>query len=378
MIVLPSRLQELLASTTTEAFLSQHFESKELRSVVRVQYRLDDFEHLLWAHERSLHDTLTACSRQGAEVPPRRAGNKDLFGWAVQRYRSGSALHFADVHCIEGWAARLAGDCALHLRSHVSIDALAVPPDGDAVDLGFLEAPDCILIQATGSISFTAGGLSGHKTVLEPGDCLYIPNFESLTASARAGHGVCFIVQVNPLSIIDLAETLAEVAGEADARLRETAVPGGGASLAMGAHLLRSLASSPEIMRRSADRLILRLADEHKPAPGGHMLATHHAMCLHSGSILKLRTGVILALENHAEGLYVYIPGAGGIPAKESQPSGLLFPAGARELLEAVATKTSAFCAADLPQSYSDQARLATLRALMTEGVLEMAEASPQ
>lgn len=385
--------QDIVAPIPPAKFVHEFYGSQAIRLKLRQPpaFGVDDFERLLWDQEALLSEHLSVYDASGAIPLPRRREGKDLFRWAIERGRQGSVLRFVSAHRVLPWAARLAGDSAHHLIASVEIDVLLVPCCNLAGACGLLDgAPDLIIVQSAGRsrwcVEAEAACMSrlperqdtGHVE-LAPGDVLYLPKAWVGGICTEDAFSVCAVLRVLPKTRADLLRALIEAVTEQDSRFRRTVSQDPyrmARSYAKALQALELYGKSPELLRRAWEKLRIRLADEHRPLPGGHFAAARAAGQFGTNDQVRQRSGVSMAVSRTPTNVYVYVAGLGGVCARESEPGGLLFPPDAMGLVSAIANSQGTFCISDLPDEYSERARLATVRRLIEEGALEVVVSS--
>lgn len=384
-----SSLSELIAPMGLQDFIEEVLgRSTRLfpgsQKVQRPTFDMEDFEALLWCNEPRLHEHLSVCGSHGDVALPRRPRSKDLFRWSVDRYCAGCTLGFQRAELVLPWAAGLAGDAAARLLSRASVEILLLPertaPGARSVGLD----EDVLVLQTSGkSLWRPCNGpgdtrldaRGGEAVLLEPGDAVYLPASWAYLASPQCGPSITVLLHLRALMPHDLLECIIEIMVEEDADLRrsvpltEDALRG---AYALAVAKVESLAASSELNRRAWDRLMLRLADEYRPAPGGHLSGARVAASVTTGSILRKRRGAPWVVSSREDAVYVFVPGLGGVAERESQPGGLMFPAVARGLLSAILEVDGTFLLSDLPAEFSERALLATVRTLVRAGALEV------
>jgi hypothetical protein len=381
--MMPTSLEAVIAPTTPQHFASAVFGGPSIRlgpGSAACRFGIEDFEALLWAQEPLLTEHLAVFSSTDTLHPPRRRQHKDLFRWAVEQYRDGKTLRFADAHRVLPWVSQLAADCSRRLLSRVNADLVLL---GDATSLAFGLAykTDLLVVQTSGRTMWNLAPTVDHAdgqerdVPLVQGESLYVCG-DRARAVAAMGPAISLVLHVRPCTPADLLESLVEVVAEGDPQFRLTVpqdVDALQATWAQAVNRLRAEGASEGIVHRAWDRVRLRLADEHRPAPGGLMTAAESAARLTTESLVQIRPGGGFLCSDTEGGVYVYVPGLGGVSERESQPGGLIFPAESRELLNAILQRRGPFRASDLPAAYTLRARLATVRSLFADGALEHA-----
>ncbi|MFJ1271718.1 JmjC domain-containing protein [Pseudomonas aeruginosa] len=251
-------------------------------------------------------------------------------------------------------------------------------------------APDLIIVQLAGCSRWRVnveaaymGRLSELQELayvdLAPGDVLYLPKAWVGGVCSAEDFSVCAILRVFPKTQADLFRALIEAVTEQDAGFRRTVSQDLGRMARSYAEALQALelyGKSAELLRKAWEKLRLRLADEHRPLPGGHFAAVRVAAQFDTNDQVRQRSGISMAVSQTPTDVYVYVAGLGGICAQESEPGGLLFPPDALGLVSAIANSQGTFRISDLPDEYSERARLATVRRLIQEGALEVVVSS--
>lgn len=383
-IIAPETPQKF--SRSTFGALVRHYPRAEQHRCLNLDF--EAFERLLWCHERELPDRLAVHSTEGGVDLPRRAAAKDLFRWAVDRYAEGCTLRFDRIQEVDPLIAGLARDLSQTLLADVFATALLLPADTQARNLGWASDCDHLIIQTTGNSTWRwsltmapadgapSGG--GHQE-LHAGDALYLPHGAVVEVSTQ-DPAVSVVFVIRPFTTGHLLECLIEVATEADVLLRRSApaeqydldVAYRSALGRLNAHVRDS-----EMVANAWRRLRLRIADQHKPTVGGHLAALASLPTLETSSRVEAREGALFARGNLEEGLYLYVPGLGGVRVEDSEPGGLMLPHSASSLLEELEHSRRPFSAQELSDDYSMRARMALVRKLLREGVLRIA-ASPR
>jgi len=384
--LIPTSLSELLNGINTEIFISDflgrhsHLSRLETSHQKYGEESLEQFELLLWSHEQRLQKHLCVEDSTGPCVTPRRRASKDLFRWAVDQYMNGKILTLADIQDIEPTAADLARDVAQHLLAKVSLDFILIP-QATQLRLPFIHSfGDIFVVQLRGESKYSAslaGGLNSLETItgtLKSSDALYIPNIQCLSLSPCVGYSSVVLLRVLPFTSGDYLDCLIEVATENISELRKT-LPLNESALSAyrsSVTLLSKCATDPDMRKLAWEKLRLRIADSYRPNVGGHLSVAQCSNNFNSTTLVQVRKGAIYAFAEVDTGVYVYVPGLGGVSESESLPGGLIFPKKAMPLLEWISEKNCPFCANDLPKDFSKNARMATVHRLLLEGALEL------
>lgn len=352
------------------------------------QFGLEHFEELLWQHEQVLSTQLAVYGLTGGITVPRRHQNKDLFTWSIDQHLAGNNLRLEDVHKMLPWAASLAGDTAKRLLSRVTVDVVFMSNMMVANLNGLTNHQlDFLIIQTSGVSNWefnaaTSANLEssniGGLVNLKPGEAMYLPCGLLRSAKSGSDYSLSVILKIKPLTAADFLEALVEVATEDDSQMRfsvASAEPVMAERYRLGLARLAAHSSSSEANRRAWEHLQIRIADEYRPIPGGRLIAAHQYMDLTRESLVRVRYGSIVAIAELENGVYLFVQGLGGVSERDSKPGGIMFPHKAASLLRAVFDQTAPFAASDLPEQFTDQTRLATVKRLVREGALEIVDA---
>lgn len=333
-------------------------------------FGIADFERLIWSCEQSLPAHLCAL-RDGVERSiPRRSGG-EYFRWAIDEFRDGSALIFADLHRVDPYFLPLACDLADAAQADVSVCAMLLPGN---VALSRPDKMAAIVFQSTGSVRISGAG-STHD--LSRGDAVYFAESVDWSIVATAGPALTIVLTFRPDTRRDFLDRIAEIVAEEDECSRRGMIAGRAENPALvhGARArLADLGSHPRIRRMAAERLALGRVNRLRPMPGHHLAAIAMADGLNLDSRVEVPAAMLSTLVEREDRIHLYIPGLGVVDERRTEPGGLVFPIAAAALLRALLARRGPLTARDLPTIYSEQTRLTVLKRLAWEGALAVCE----
>jgi cupin superfamily protein len=351
-------------------------------------------EALLWEHELHLESFVRVHNAGCDKAPPIQAQRLNLHRWILEEYRNGSTIIVNNLDLFSVAIATYLRGLETEFNSRATATAYLTPPRAQGFVPHF-DTHDVFIAQMEGSKEYSLfeqdiliehplirhqrlvslADLSGseERVVLREGDLLYIPRGLVHFARTQEEHSLHLSIGVHSPKVVDAIKALVDTAADVCPRLRAAYHrQSGNAETDLLLKLQEVLNEHLDTQLSSNDlaaALMKTFVSGLRALPSGTLL-TADDLNIGMRDLVQKRIGAVChvtIVENHVSfsfsGLDVVRDELKVLPAIQA-------PEATFNVLEYVATSSGLFCAADLPGSLSDSAKLSIVRKLMVEGLL--------